>query len=61
MRQHGKQKAVDEAAVRKGGSAQYAFLDKAKPPVKANRGLVGDIDLEKDSVQSQGAKGKPQQ
>ena len=61
MRQHGKQKAVDEAAVRKGGSAQYAFLDKAKPPVKANRGLVGDIDLEKDSVQSQGVKCKPQQ
>ena len=61
MRQHGKQQTVDEAAVGKYRRAQNAFLNKAKPPVKANRGLVGDIDLEKDSMQSQSAKGKLQQ
>ena len=61
VRQHGKQETVDEAAVGKYRRTQYAFLHKAKPPVKANRGLVGDIDLEKNPMQSQSAKGKAQQ
>jgi hypothetical protein len=61
VRQHGKQETVDKVPIGKYRRTQYAFLNKAKPPVKANRGLVGDIDLEKDSMQSQSAKGKPQQ
>ena len=61
VRQHGKQETVDEPAVYKYGCTQYAFLNKAKPPVEADRGVVGDIDLEKDSMQSQSAKGEPQQ
>src|SRR5882757_5391877 len=61
VRQHGKQETVDKAAVSKYRRTQCAFFNKAKPPVKANRGVVGDIDLEKDSMQSKSAKGKPQQ
>src|SRR5882757_884537 len=61
VRQQGKQETVDKVPIGKYRRTQYAFLNKAKSTVKANRGVVGDIDLEEDSMQSQSAKGKPQQ
>ena len=50
VRQHGKKETVDEPAVCKYGRTQDTFLNKAKPAIKADRRLVGDIDLEKDPV-----------
>src|ERR1700720_3325548 len=55
VRQHGKQETVDEATINKHRRTQFAFFNKAKPTVKADRGLVGHIDLEKDPMQSQRA------